>query len=361
MESAQKPTAVDLFSGGGGLSLGLRQAGFNVTAAVEIEPEACRTYEANHPTTILYKKDIRHISGKELIKSSPSGKIDLVAGCPPCQGFSQLTAKYRRSDLRNYLVYEFSRLIAEIRPAVFMMENVPGLTQKGNELLNEMLSRIANEGYHFESKVLNVANYGVPQFRRRLVIIGSLLGKPGFPEATHSGNDGTKEKFLTVRDAIGDLNLGRPMTLKRLGKNMSPRDFGWHIVRDLSAINRLRLKAAKAGKSRTEIPLELRPRCHQSSNAGFTNVYGRMSWSQPAPTITGGCTTLSKGRFGHPTNLRTISVREAAVLQGFPINYIIDTEFMEHACQIIGNALPPRFALAMGTHCLKHLQKYERI
>lgn len=351
--------AVDLFSGGGGLTYGLREAGFTVTAAVEIEKEACKTFERNHPNTILFQSDIRSLSGKQIQKTSPSGTIDLIAACPPCQGFSQLTAKYGRDDPRNQLVFEVERLIKELEPKVFMMENVPGLASKGKDLLNKAMDSLRDIGYRISSEVLEVADYGVPQRRKRLVILGSRLGPLNVPEPTHSRDalDG-KAPWVTFKDALYPNARGKPKEFGQLGKGGDPRDYNWHVTRTLSPLNKERLRATKQGKSRANLPMELRPQCHKSSNSGFSNVYGRMQLDQPAPTITGGCATLSKGRFGHPTLLRTISVREAAILQSFPEGYFFDSPYIDYVCRIIGNALPPLFAEKIAHQCLLHIQKH---
>ena len=345
--------AVDLFAGGGGLTVGLKDAGFSVAAAVEIEPHACATYTANHPKVRLLKKDIKKVSGRELLDIA-GGSVDLLAGCPPCQGFTSLTAKYDRVDPRNQLICEISRLAHEVRPRSLMMENVPGLTRKGRDLYDELKRALRNDGYELTEGVLEVANYGVPQFRRRLVLLGGLGFAIPLPSPTHAKDGGSgRSPWRTVRDAIGDMR--RPTTLSDAKREGRLNDSDWHVVRDLSPANMKRLQAAKAGKSWRTIPEELRPACHHGEYRGFSNVYGRMRWDRPAPTITGGCTTFSKGRFGHPTHDRTISVREAATLQTFPDNYRFDVPYMEHVCNVIGNALPCDFAAVVSERCYKAL------
>lgn len=351
--------ASDLFCGGGGLTQGLRVAGFTVTAAVEIEKEACRTYERNHPNTILFKNDIRELSGEQIKKTSPSGEIDLIAACPPCQGFSQLTSKHRREDPRNKLVLEVERLINEIRPKVFMMENVPGLAAKGKDLFYKAMGALEDGGYTINFEVLEVADYGVPQRRRRLVVLGSRLGPLSIPSPTHSRDSSSgKLPWVTFKDALYPNKRGKPKELQMFGKGSDPRVVNWHVTRTISELTKERLRATKQGVSRSSLPVNLRPDCHKDSNSGFSNVYGRMKLNEPAPTITGGCATLSKGRFGHPTALRTISVREAALLQSFPEDYVFDSPYIDHVCNIIGNALPPLFAETISRHCLQHITKY---
>jgi DNA (cytosine-5)-methyltransferase 1 len=349
-------TAVDLFAGGGGLTVGLKKAGFKVVGAVEIEEHALATYEANHKDVKTFCQDIRSLSGKELLAASPTGKIDLLAGCPPCQGFSSLTAKYKKTDPRNFLIREMGRLVEEVRPNAIMMENVPGLTQKGHPLFNEFIRKIERLGYKVEHRVLQVADYGVPQSRRRLVLFAGLGYSIPFPEATHSKSPSGKQKaWVTVKETIKD--MPKPISLDKALKEKNPMAYDWHVVRKLSEENLARLKSTKAGECRTSIPEELRPKCHQNLSKGFGNVYGRMSWNTVSPTMTGGCTTLSKGRFGHPSQNRTISVREAALLQTFPKNYKFNTPYMDRVCNIIGNALPCTFAKAMSKAVLVEMKK----
>ncbi len=165
----------------------------------------------------------------------------------------------------------------------------------------------------------------------------------------------TIRRGSTVREALA--GLGKPVPLNKSASYGGPRRLNWHVTRNLADINLKRLKYLKPGGPRYDIPDHLRPKCHQGSNSGFGNVYGRMSWDGPSPTITGGCTVLSKGRFGHPTELRTISVREAARLQTFPDAFEFATEFVDHACQIIGNALPCEFARIMSQACYEKLSQ----
>lgn len=342
--------AIDLFAGGGGLTVGLKRAGFKVVAAVEIEEHAYATYRANHPDVYAVKQDIRTISGESLLDVLGEKDIDLIAGCPPCQGFTSLTSKYRREDARNMLVAEMTRLVREILPRSVMMENVPGLAKKGKDLYDESKRQLQELGYKLTDRILEAADYGVPQVRKRLVMLGGLGFAISLPQPTHSKiAQGALSKWRTVKDTIG--HMTEPVLLSEAKKLGKVQETDWHVVRTLSPQNAKRIRAAKAGKTWISIPEQLRPECHRGSYQGFTNVYGRMEWGQPSPTITGGCTTLSKGRFGHPVENRTISVREAALLQTFPDNYRFDTPYMEYVCNIIGNALPCEFAEVMSRQC----------
>ena len=345
--------AVDLFAGGGGLTVGLKRAGFRVAAAVELEPHASATYEANHAEVHMLLEDIKKVRGKDLLDLA-GGRIDLLAGCPPCQGFTSLTAKYDKVDPRNDLIFEMSRLARETCARSVMMENVPGLTRKGRPLYDKLMRELRDAGYELTAGVLEVADYGVPQFRRRLVLLGGSGFSIELPKPTHTRNGANGlPPWRTVKDAIGDMD--KPITLGVAKRQGSVEESDWHIVRDLSPANKLRMAAAEAGKSWATIPPELRPACHQGQYKGFSNVYGRMEWNKPSPTITGGCTTFSKGRFGHPKASRTISVREAALLQTFPEDYHFDVPYMEHVCNVVGNALPCDFAAAVSKECFKVL------
>ena len=354
--AAQSFSAVDLFSGGGGLTVGLKKAGFKVVAAVEMDKAAAKTYKANHPRVSLIEGDIKTVTADQILSTSPLGRVDLVTGCPPCQGFSSLTSKYRRDDPRNGLIAEMERIVEQLAPPAVMMENVPGLAMKGSARLDKFKARLHELGYKISCEVLQVADYGVPQRRRRLVLLAGKGFQIEMPKKTHSrsGNDGLK-RWVSVKSAIR--GLSKPITLSNAWKRGNgPQDFDWHVVRTLSKDNVRRLRAARVGKAWTSIAKALRPTCHKKRDAGFSNVYGRMRWGTPSPTITGGCTTFSKGRFGHPDQMRTISVREAALLQTFPKDYVIDTDYMEAACNIIGNALPCEFAGVIAGQCMEALR-----
>lgn len=351
-------TAVDIFAGGGGLTVGLKRSGFEVLCAVELDPYAYATYKVNHPEVITFKQDIRTVEGWTIRKFISNGNIDLLAGCPPCQGFSSLTSKYRRKDTRNELINEMARMVKELKPRVVMMENVPGLAKKGYPLLEKFLKELKVLGYESSWKILQVADYGVPQLRRRLVLLAGLGFRIQLPKPTHSRNGNNNlNRWKSVRKAIQGMT--EPVLLSEIKRKGGPQEVGWHVVRSLSDENKKRLQYAKPGKSRTEIPDEYRPKCHKGKNKGFSNVYGRLEWDQPSVTITGGCTTLSMGRFGHPEKDRTISVREAAILQTFPKDYFFDTPYIEYACNIIGNALPCDFAEALGRECYKALSRLD--
>jgi DNA (cytosine-5)-methyltransferase 1 len=350
---SNKLEAVDIFSGGGGLALGLRRAGFSLIGAVEIDSHAASTFQANHPDTRLFIQDVQHLKGADLLSLSKKREIDLLAGCPPCQGFTSLTAKYHKDDPRNRLLKEMLRLIEEIRPRAVMMENVPGLANRGKELLEPMIERLSKLGYEPQTEILQVADYGVPQYRKRLVLLAGKGFRIPLPKPTHSREGRNTPKWRTVREVIWEMPT--PPTLSQAKTKGSFPPVSWHVVRDMTPRNMDRLRFAKPGTGWRNIPEGLRPNCHKGTYRGFSNVYGRMKWDDVSPTITGGCTTFSKGRFGHPQEDRTISVREAARLQTFPDEYVFDTPFMDRVCNIIGNALPCLFAEMLSRSCFEAL------
>ena len=333
MSKRQTPIAVDLFSGCGGLTLGLKRGGFRVVGAVEIDRNAVRTYVANHAEVAVWESDIRDLQPAEVLGRLKLrvGELDLLAGCPPCQGYSRLrTLNGSRTvdDPRNDLLREFQRFVEETRPASVMMENVPAL--KGDRRFAEFRRALKSIGYHGTHRILNAADYGVPQRRARLIYLASIGVAIPFAKKT--------EPMKTVRDALGGL--------PRAGKS------GDHAhdraERRSDRVMQVIKHIPKDGGSRADLPEDLQLTCHKQCN-GFGDVYGRMAWNTVAPTITSGCFNPSKGRFLHPEEDRAITMREASLLQGFPLDYRFAPETgKESLADMIGNALPPPFVEA---HC----------
>lgn len=325
-------TAIDLFSGCGGLTQGLKDAGYRVKGAVEIDAKARKTFSMNHADVPLVGTDICQLSAETLMREAgvAHGELDLLAGCPPCQGFSTLRSKNGRNsvtDDRNNLIDDFARIALALRPKMIMMENVPALA-KFEKFLN-FIQRLEETGYSVLYKVLDVSDFGVAQRRKRLILSASRVGLPRLAVAS-----GTT---VTVREQIEHLPVAG-----------SSGD----ALHDLSSPRRTaRIKALiaavpKNGGSRHSLPPEMQLKCHLKTT-GFNDVYGRMHWDQVSPTITSGCTNPSKGRFLHPNEDRPITLREAAILQGFPRTYKFDTSHGKEAISLmIGNALPPPFIAA---------------
>lgn len=334
----KKPTAIDLFSGCGGLTLGLKQAGFSVLAAIEYDGLAAATYKDNHPAVRMYHADIQKIAARKVMNDLrlKPGELDLLAGCPPCQGFSVLRTRNgagQRRDRRNALIAEMLRFARAFRPKAVMMENVPGLSEHGSFL--KLCRDLQKLGYKVRWDIKDARHYGVPQRRKRLILVAGL--DFDIPFAAES------EATKTVRQAIGSLQKPGESgdALHNLPENRSAKVR--KLIRDIP----------KDGGSRGDLPASRQLPCHRRID-GFKDVYGRMAWDQPAPTITGGCFNPSKGRFLHPDEDRAITLREAALLQSFPASYRFPiSAAKETLALMIGNALPPSFTKRHATEIRK--------
>lgn len=323
-----KPKAIDLFSGCGGLTTGLQQAGFRVVGAVEIDPLAVETYRANHKGVVVWNKDIRKVSASAVMQrlGLRKGDLDLLAGCPPCQGFSSmrtLNGALEVEDPRNDLVFEFLRFVRVLRPKAVMMENVPGLS--ADLRMVKFWKALRQLGYEGEDRILNAADFGVPQRRHRMILLAGRFGAVDFasPDLRRRKVRDFIEWLPPVGesgDPLHDMPEKRQERIMRLIRSIPPN-----------------------GGSRAGLDEEYRLECHRKCD-GFKDVYGRMAWDDVAPTITTGCFNPSKGRFLHPEFHRAITLREAASLQTFPRTYEFSLKRGKAAtAALIGNALPPRF------------------
>ncbi|MGI4815412.1 MAG: DNA cytosine methyltransferase [Janthinobacterium lividum] len=338
-------TAIDLFCGAGGLTVGLKKAGFHVLAGVENNPVAAETYRLNNRKSKIYQEDIRKLCPERVMKDLgiECGSLDLLAGCPPCQGFSTHRTRNQAvsiKDERNDLIFEFIRYIEVMLPKTVMLENVPALAKDWR--IQNLRNRLQGLGYHIDeafAQIKDAADYGVPQRRKRLLVKASRFGI--IPDAKPA------KRRPSVFDAISGLLPP--------GKSGDPL----HDFPELrsKAVRHIISLVPKNGGSRADIPKEFWLDCHLRRPGSYRDVYGRMAWLDVAPTITGGCSNPSKGRFIHPEEDRAITLREAALLQTFPPHYKFSTSSGKDAVALmIGNALPPEFIRRQAAQFRSHLK-----
>jgi DNA (cytosine-5)-methyltransferase 1 len=331
MTRRQNLTAIDLFSGCGGLSLGLKRAGFRVIAAIDNDALACATYRANHKRTRVIETDIRDpaASPEALMQDLGlrPGDLSLLAGCPPCQGFSSLRTLNGGKDIddpMNDLLFEVVRYVNVLQPRAIMIENVPGLA--ADPRIEAFRRCLDAAGYRSTYRVFDAADYGTPQRRRRMIFLALRDHQPVFADPIR--------RKRTVRQTIA--------ALPPPGTTADPAHD--YLVRHAPHVVELIRRVPRDGGSRKSLGARSQLVCHRKCD-GFFDVYGRMAWKRPAPTITGGCINPSKGRFVHPEQDRAITLREAAMLQGFPKTYHFDVSKGRYpTAQLIGNAFPPKFA-----------------
>lgn len=318
---------VDFFSGCGGTSLGFRDAGLEVALGLDHDPSAAATFRRNFPEAAFVEADIRTLSTDEVLELAGPGP-HLFAGCAPCQPFSNQNRHRKSGDPRRRLLAEFQRFVDAGRPEYIVVENVPGAQQISGKKgpLDKFAAQLKAWGYDVNSAVLRAGDFGVPQRRRRLVLVASRVGEATLPEP------GAGQP--TVREAIAHL---RPLS----AGEVDPLDPD-HASARLSTTNLQRIRSTPEGGGRGSWPAHLMLPCHDGHD-GHTDVYGRMSWDRPAPGLTTKCLSYSNGRFGHPDQDRAISAREAACLQTFPDDFHFEGWLTEKARQI-GNAVPPVFA-----------------
>lgn len=337
---------VDLFCGIGGLSHGLRLAGLDVVAGVDADRSCRYAFETNNEAA-FEARPIEDLTGADIRAMFPTGSRRILVGCAPCTPFSAYaSAAERRSDKWS-LVDLFMDRIAEVEPEIVSMENVARpVSFRGGRVFRRFVDRLARRGYEMTKTTVDAADHGVPQHRRRLVLLASRLGPISLPPV----NPGCRR---TVRQAIGHLpSIAAGET--------APGDRVHRSAR-LSSLNLRRIRAARPGRPWSEWPdQELVAKCHRRARGGtYKNVYGRMEWDRPSPTLTTGCFSFGRGRFGHPEQDRAISLREAALLQSFPADYrfvapdapVTFANLGRH----IGNAVPVALAVAIGRAIRGHI------
>lgn len=394
-EVTEKPiisTMIDLFSGAGGLSCGLEQAGFHPVLANEMVEQFANTYMVNHPNTKMIVGDIRMVDEKELYSLvAEYGKIDLIAGGPPCQGFSVNAPIRSLDDPRNHLFKDFLRIVDEIRPKAVLIENVPGIVSLGKgTVVEQIYLALENMGYKVKHRILFAGHYGVPQLRFRTIIVGiyNYSGEILFPQPQYYANavaNFQKSKELcyfltpldelalkpkvTVQDAIGDmpeLKGGEKISeyqyktepqceyQRRLRENSACITSHW--CSRLSEINKERLRHIPVGGSWRDIPYELLPKgLQRAKRSDHTKRYGRLDPNALCSTVLTKCDP-HWGSFFHPSQPRTISVREAARIQSFPDRYQF-TGSMTEQYEQVGNAVPPLLAKAVGECIMEMIRR----
>ena len=340
-------SCVDLFCGAGGLTHGLIRSGVKVTAGIDLDP-ACRyPFEENNAGAIFIEKNIEKLAAKKVASYFVPGSVRVLAGCAPCQPFSCYSQRYdNERDSKWKLLKQFSRLVKGIEPEVVTMENVPAIQQ--HEVFESFIRMLERHDYHIWHKAVFCEHYGVPQTRKRTVLLASKYGQISLIERTH-------RKPRTVRQTIGrlkDIEAG----------GCAPED-ALHMSPSLSEKNLKRIQHSRPGGTWRDWPEHLIADCHrQNSGKTYPSVYGRMAWDKPAPTMTTQCYGFGNGRFGHPAQDRAISLREAAMLQSFPRSYRFvpkdkPVEFVPIG-RLIGNAVPVKLGEAIGKSIARHVEAY---
>lgn len=335
---------VDLFCGAGGLTHGLLSVGVPVVAGVDLD-DACRhPYETNNAPAKFFKRDVGKLEAAEVQSWFGSAGTRILAGCAPCQPFSSYSQRYETKGTERWgLLNEFGRLVDQTLPDVVTMENVPTVTK--HDVFDDFVATLQRQGYQVWYDVVDSARFGLPQRRRRTVLLASLMGPIGLaePEAGSS---------RTVRDALGGLAA--------LEHGSSHADDPLHACSRLSALNLRRVRASKAGGTWRDWPKDLVAQCHRrDTGKSYPGVYGRMAWDEPAPTLTTQFYGFGNGRFGHPEQDRALSLREGAVLQGFPESYsfVPDGDRVQFKLlgRLIGNAVPVDLGRVIGQSILQHV------
>lgn len=335
--------AVDLFCGAGGLTRGLLNAGISVVLGIDCNADYRTTYETNNAPAKFLCSDISDISAADIVSYlPPAGKYDLaLVGCAPCQPFSS-HRRFRQSCGDSHLLREFGRLVGELSPDWLFMENVPGIANvRGYSTFLRFKKTLTKLKFNFDYDTVDAKRFGVPQTRRRFLLIASRTSSVQLPAPSHGPG---LLPYRTVRDAIRHYP---PLQAGHRSKK-----FVNHQAANLSQVNLRRLKRTPSnGGGRTDWPKSLELECHKDTR-GHEDVYGRMQWNSPAPTLTCRCYSISNGRYGHPTQHRAISFREAASLQTFPNAYSFTGKSQRSLGEQIGNAVPVALAQAIGNQLI---------
>lgn len=346
--------AVDFFCGAGGVTCGFKNVGINVLGGIDIVTKFKDTYQKNNDA-LYVNEDVSNMAPPDLqaFLSIQQNQDDLIfVGCSPCQYYSNLKSDKTKSKAGRLLLDDFREFVLYYRPGFVFIENVPGLETKAGSPLHRFKNQLRKDGYTFDQAVLNAKYFGVPQNRRRFVLIGTrLLKKITLPKQIR-----TKESIITVKNAIGDLSVFPKVNIG----HKDTTDFQ-HSVAKLSELNLRRVRATpknggsrKAWASNEELQLD----CYKNHN-GHHDVYGRLAWNKPAPTITTRFIYTSTGRYSHPEQDRALSLREGATLQSFPLHYKFYSDNQGDIATMIGNAVPPKLAEVIGQSLNTHWHKWQ--
>jgi len=344
---APDASVIDLFCGAGGLSYGFRTEGFEIVAGIDTDENCRYAFEYNNEAPFI-RRDVADLKATDIDTLFTPDKARVLVGCAPCQPFS--TYNQKNTDPKWNLVTRFGRLIELALPDIVSMENGPSLlTFKNGTLFKRFAKRLQNCGYHVVWDVLYGPDYGLAQTRSRLVLLASQIGPIELPAPTHS------DRHRTVRDEIGHL----PKLLHGEAHDSDPL----HRASQLQPINVKRIKASKPGGTWRDWKPRLVADCHKDDTGrGYASVYGRMSWTEPAPTITTQFYGFGNGRFGHPKQNRALSLREGALLQGFPPDYEFvapgERIHFTRVGKMIGNAVPVTLARAIAASVRSHLEDH---
>ncbi|WP_084633453.1 DNA cytosine methyltransferase [Acetobacterium wieringae] len=328
----------DFFSGCGGASSGFQKAGFEIALGIDIDSDAAETFSQNFPEAAFINKDIRSLTPEDICEYVDKESKKLFCGCAPCQPFSKQNRNKSGDDVRINLLDEFYRFIEFYLPDYLFIENVPGIQkfEMGGSPLENFVSKLKECGYRIKTQVITASDYGVPQIRKRLILIGALNKEVYFPAPTHGENRSQPETVFS--DWVYELPL--------LEAGETDPDDPDHCAAALTEKNLMRIKATPEGGSRTDWSDNLKLDCHKN-HVGHTDVYGRLSRNKKCSTLTTKCISYSNGRYGHPVENRALSVREAACLQTFDRTFTFAGKLGSKAKQV-GNAVPPLLAYNFG-------------
>lgn len=337
---------MDLFCGAGGLTHGLMKAGLRVVAGVDSD-EACRyPYTSNHEGVAFHASDVAKLKASDIEKWFGDARVRVLAGCAPCQPFSSYSQRYETVGTERWsLLNHFARLVKEVEPDIVTMENVP--TVKKHTVFHEFVATLESQGYVVWHRVIDCAKYGLPQRRRRTVLLASRHGEIKLREPDAS-------EARTVEDVLKGLPV--------LRHGASDDDDPLHTASRLSPLNYERIQASKPGGTWRDWPDDLVAKCHRKKTGkSYPGVYGRMKWNEPAPTLTTQFFGFGSGRFGHPSQARGLSLREGAILQGFPRDYAFvpcDARIQFKVLgRLIGNAVPVELGRVIGESIIEHVKR----